>query len=87
MGDGGAKEILRRTLAGLQTLPVAQLARTEKVNGPERDFGLDFGGRIGRGRVVEALRSASAVSVWAERRSTAAFRPGLDLPAWESTGA
>ena len=45
-----------------------------KVKGPGRDFGLDFGHRIGRGWVAEALRSASVASVFAERRSIGAIR-------------
>jgi hypothetical protein len=40
-----------------------------KVKGPGCDFGLGFGGGIGRGWVAEGLRSASVGSVWAGRRS------------------
>ena len=43
--------------------------RPMKVKGPGRDLVLDFGGRIGCGRVAEGLRSAFAASVWAGRRS------------------
>ena len=46
-----------------------------KVKGPGRDFGRDFGHRIGRGRVAEGLRSASGASVSAEWRSIGAIRP------------
>jgi hypothetical protein len=46
-----------------------------KVKGPGRDFGTNFGHRIGRGRVPEALRSASVASVFADLRSIGAIRP------------
>jgi hypothetical protein len=48
---------------------------TEKVKGPGRDFGLVFGGRIGRGRVAEGLRSSLWASVLVGRRSIALIRP------------
>jgi hypothetical protein len=57
-----------------------------KVKGPGRDFGLDFGHRIGRGRVSEAVRSASVASVFADRRSMGAIRPVFGR-AWSAQAA
>jgi hypothetical protein len=48
-----------------------------KVKGPGHDFGVDFGHRIGGGRVAEALRSASVASVFADLRSIGVIRPGF----------
>ena len=54
-----------------------------KVKGPGRDFGVDFGHRIGGGRVAEALRSASVASVFADRRSIGVIRAGFGR-AWSA---